>query len=94
MKPDNFCFGSLKHPYRVFLLDFGLSKQYIYQGRHIPMKTGKDLTGTARYVSINTHNGLEQSRRDDLESLGYVLLFLYTVFILIFIYIIYSKIYF
>ena len=58
------------------LIDFGLSKRYKDQkGKHIECKTGKSLTGTARYSSISTHMGLEQSRRDDLESVCYVLLY-------------------
>ncbi|EAY00919.1 CK1 family protein kinase [Trichomonas vaginalis G3] len=77
IKPDNFAIGLGKKHSIIFLFDFGLSKKYIdvKTGTHIPYKEDRELTGTARYSSVSTHLGIEQSRRDDLEALAYVLIF-------------------
>jgi len=77
IKPENFVIGIEKLSNVIHLIDFGLSKRYKNPKNHahIPYREGRTLIGTARYVSINTHLGIEQSRRDDLESIGYVLIY-------------------
>ncbi|XP_060063480.1 casein kinase I-like isoform X1 [Ylistrum balloti] len=77
VKPDNFLMGLGKKGNLVYIIDFGLAKKYrdARTHQHIPYRENKNLTGTARYASINTHLGIEQSRRDDMESLGYVFMY-------------------
>lgn len=59
IKPENFLVGSLGDHHTVYLIDYGLAKQYIVEGQHIPMAENKGMVGTARYTSINSHVGLE-----------------------------------
>ncbi|XP_051824286.1 casein kinase I-like [Antechinus flavipes] len=77
IKPNNFVMGLGRHRNKLFLIDFGLAKKYrdSKNNKHNPFRSDKNLTGTARYASINAHLGFEQSRRDDLEALGYVLMY-------------------
>lgn len=77
VKPDNFLIGAHKESSTIYVIDFGLAKRYCdpESKLHISYKDRRSLTGTARYASVNSHLGIEQSRRDDLESLGYVLVY-------------------
>ena len=78
IKPDNFLIGKGDKNKIIYAIDFGLSKKFkeSKSGLHIPYRDGKSLLGTARYASINTHLGIEQSRRDDIEALGYMMIYL------------------
>ena len=77
IKPDNFVVGIGNKSHIIYLLDFGLSKKYRSSRtkQHIKFVSHKKLTGTARYASINALSGYEQSRRDDLEAIGYVFMY-------------------
>lgn len=80
VKPENFCMGIGAKSHSVHIIDYGLSKRYIdpRTGEHIQYREGKNMTGTPRYASLNTQKGCEQSRRDDVESLIYLLIYLAT----------------
>ncbi|CAD2217913.1 casein kinase 1 [Angomonas deanei] len=76
IKPENFVMGINEFSHVVYVIDVGLSKAWRdYSGKHVPFSDGKSLTGTARYVSINTHEGFQQSRRDDLEAVSYLIMY-------------------
>lgn len=77
IKPENFIMGQGDNYHTCYIIDFGLCKQWLdpVTGTHIPFAEKKQLTGTARYTSINTHLGIEQSRRDDLEAISYMLIY-------------------
>ncbi len=77
IKPDNFVVGLGEAADTVHMIDFGLAKRYRDPTTkiHIPYRDNRSLIGTARYASINAHIGLEQGRRDDIESIIYVLIY-------------------
>ena len=79
LKPANFLLKTnAQNISELYLIDFGLAKCFLDEkNRHCAIKTNEQIIGTTRYMSVNVHNGLTGSRRDDLESLGYSFLFLY-----------------
>ena len=77
LKPDNFVIGLKNLTSLIYVLDFGLAKKYIDgKSKHILLTNKNKLIGTTRYASVNAHLGIEISRRDDLESLGYLVIYM------------------
>jgi len=74
IKPENFMWGLGRKITHLYIIDFGLSVKY-WDRRHVSMCTSNSLTGTARYASIRAHRGCTQSRRDDLEAIGHMLMY-------------------
>jgi len=78
IKPENFLLKKRKGNVEVYLIDFGLSKYYLdADKKHMVERKDRKLIGTAKFVSLNVHNGIEASRRDDLESLCYTFITIY-----------------
>lgn len=85
LKPHNFLIGTQHTLNSLYLIDFGLAKEFMVCNsadstgnttyRHIPMTEGHEFVGTCRYAALNVHKGLMQSPRDDMESLGYILVY-------------------
>jgi len=76
IKPSNFMFGNNGEDDIIYIIDFGLAKAYMDKNQHIERREGMSVIGTPRFISLNVHNGVTPSRRDDLESLGYVFIYL------------------
>lgn len=78
IKPENFVIGKGENSNSLYMIDLGLAKRYRdpKSKLHGPYRDNRGLTGTARYSSINTHLGVDQTRRDDIESLAYVFIYL------------------
>ena len=74
IKPSNFVFGNEDNTNKLFLIDLGFAKRYDYDGTHIEEKNINNIVGSLNFVSINVHNHIEPSRRDDIESCIYVIL--------------------
>jgi serine/threonine protein kinase len=76
IKPENFLL-TINKPTKIYIIDFGISKPYLINNKHIEFKLTHQFIGTQNFASINTHDFYEQSRRDDLESLAYILIYFY-----------------
>jgi serine/threonine protein kinase len=78
IKPENFLIGRGDEHSVVYLIDFGLSSRYVdfLTHEHAPYRESREVVGTARYISVNTHIGVAASRRDDLESLAYLIVYI------------------
>lgn len=76
IKADNFVLN-VTNPKKIFCIDLGMAKRYSKNGKHIKMCDTNKFCGTARYASIAAHNCIQQSRKDDLESIGYLLVYFF-----------------
>ena len=76
LKPENIVYGDVYNSKEIYIIDYGLTKGYIVNGRHVEKRKILNVIGTPRYISLNVHRGYLPSRRDDIESVGYILLYL------------------
>ena len=77
IKPENFLLGLNNYSKQIYIIDFGFCKSFMNGNNHIPIKKTNNLIGSLSYASINSHKCIELSRRDDLESLGYMLIYFF-----------------
>ena len=77
IKPDNFLFGLNDESKHLHIIDFGFCKSFIQDEKHMPLKKTHNLIGSHTYASVNAHKFIELSRRDDIESLGHMLIYFY-----------------
>ena len=77
IKPDNFLLGLNDKSKQIYIIDFGFCKTFMNNNKHIENKKTSKLIGTPNFASISAHSYNELSRRDDLESLGYMLIYFY-----------------
>jgi len=77
IKPDNFLLGINNKKTQIYIIDFGFCKTYMNGENHNTIKKMNNLIGSYNYASIHSHEFIDLSRRDDLESLGYILIYLY-----------------
>ena len=75
LKPGNMVIGKGENKDYIYLIDFEIAKNYIKNGTHIPYTENKKIKGNPDYISLNTQLGKEISRRDDIECLGYNLIY-------------------
>lgn len=77
IKPSNFLLDLNNNVDNLHLIDFGFCKRYkLTNGQHIPFKRTTDIIGTVNFISLNVHQRIEPSRRDDIESIIYILIYL------------------